>query len=119
MSKYGISKCMTSDYGTDDYWAGAVELCGGTSKMAKESDLTKIANYVYNRTDISADYIDGLTFDPTKATELGLPSPNLVLWSGEEYSEYRANYRAFNSDHTAWNNYNRNNSDVLVVCLGD
>ena len=43
MSDYGI-KCMNPLYGTSDYWAGAVELCGGADKMASQSDLVKIAN---------------------------------------------------------------------------
>ena len=86
--------------------------------MAKESDLTKIANYVYNRTDITADYIEGLTFDPTKAAELGLPSPIFLLWSGEAY-EVDAYGLYFGSDWTERYDGNRGASDPLAVCLGD
>ncbi|MBQ8169015.1 hypothetical protein IJZ97_06335, partial [bacterium] len=119
MSKYGIKYCMNSYLGTDDYWAGAVELCGGTNKMPTQSDLVKIANYVYNRTDITADHIEGLTFDPTKAAELGLPSPSFNLWSGEEADSDYACYGGFYSDYTEPGSYDRNDSSRLVVCLGD
>ena len=119
---YGINAC----YYDDDYWAGAVKLCGGTDKMASMSDLAKIANYVYNtdivgaKTDNGKDY-DGntITFDATKASELGLPSPSFCLWSGEEYSAFTAYTRCFISSSTYWYNGNRNGSGQLAVCLGD
>ncbi|MBQ8168391.1 hypothetical protein IJZ97_03135, partial [bacterium] len=125
MSKYGISKCMSSDYGTDDYWAGAAELCGGTSKMASMVDLAKIANYVYNtdivgeKTDNGSGYDDAdISYDSTKAAELGLPSSaGFFLWSGEETDSGSAYSRYFGSDNT--DGYYRISSGGLVVCLGD
>ena len=120
MSKYGISKCLRSDYGTSDYWAGAVELCGGTDKMASQSDLAKIANYVYNTDSVTATGTTySLTFDATKASELGLPSPSFSLWSGEESSAFYAYNRFFGSTNTGWNSTNRDDSKRLAVCLGD
>ncbi|MBQ8168449.1 hypothetical protein IJZ97_03435, partial [bacterium] len=116
ISTHGIQACEYDE----DYWAGAVKACGGTSKMAKESDLTKIANYVYNRTDISTGYIDGLTYDSTKATEIGLPSSaSFFVWSGEEDVGNYAYTRIFSSDFTEWSNGYRYFSGGLVVCLGD
>ena len=120
MSKYGISKCMNSNYGTSDYWAGAAELCGGTSKMATMAQLAKIADYVYNTSGIGAKQdVSSLTFDATKASELGLPSPSFYLWSGEEYSATNAYHRRFYSANTNWSTNNRSSSYLLAVCLGD
>ncbi len=119
MSDYGI-KCMNPSYGTYDFWAGAVELCGGTSKMASGSDLAKIANYIYNISSVKATGSpSGLTFDATKAAELGLPSPSFYLWSGEENSTDDVYYRHFSSTRTSWNYDGRYNSYWLAVCLGD
>jgi len=120
MSKYGLKYCMNSDFGTNDYWAGAVELCGGTDKMASMAQLAEIANYVYNTSGIGAKQdVSSLTFDTTKATELGLPSPDFYLWSGEEYNSSNVYYRRFNSTNTVWNYNGRGNSNQLAVCLGD
>ena len=120
MSKYGISKCMSSSYGTSDYWAGAAELCGGTDKMASMAQLGKIAAYVYNKDSIGAkEDVSNVTFDSTKAAELGLPSPTFLLWAGEEYSAGSAYYRSFYSTNTYWGKYDRGSSARLAVCLGD
>ena len=119
MSDYGI-KCMNPNYGTNDYWAGAAKLCGGTDKMASQSDLVKIANYVYNTDSVTATgTTSSLTFDTTKAAELGLPSPSFYLWSGEERSAGNACGRDFYSSGTYWYGYNRSSSNLLAVCLGD
>ena len=118
MSKYGISKCISSDIGPNDYWAGAAELCGGTSKMANMADLGKIAAYVYNKDNIGANaYITDLTLYTAKASELGLPSSGFSIWSGEEDSEYDASLRLFNSTNTSHASYNRNNRNRLAVCV--
>ena len=123
MSDYGINQCCySSDCKSDgDYWAGATELCGGTDKMASAEDLGKIAAYLYNKESIGAkeDIFSGLTFDATKVSELGLPSPSFCLWSGEEYSAFTAYTRCFISSSTYWYNGNRNGSGQLAVCLGD
>jgi len=119
MSDYGI-KCMNPSNGTNDYWAGAAKLCGGTDKMASMEDLGKIAAYVYNQESVGAKQdVSSLTFDATKAAELGLPSPSFYLWSGEENSEYYACHRTFGSSYTGWTNGTRYHSNPLAVCLGD
>ena len=126
MSKYGIKKCLSPDWSTEDYWAGAVELCGGTSKMASMAQLGNIASYVYDTTvgakddvGINGDETE-ITYDPTKAAEIGLPSsPSFYLWSGEEISAYGACDRYFNSDNTGWTYDSRGYSGRLAVCLGD
>ncbi len=117
MQKYGI-RCLDPALGTNDYWAGAVELCGGTDKMATGADLAKIANYVYNTDSVtSTGSTSSLTFDPTKAAELGLPSPDFYLWSGEEGSAYYASSRNFYSTNTLWSRYDRHYSALLAVCV--
>ena len=113
---YGINACNYDN----DYWAGAAKLCGGTDKMASQSDLVKIANYVYNTDSVTATGTTySLTFDATKASELGLPSPSFSLWSGEESSAFYAYNRFFGSTNTGWNSTNRDDSKRLAVCLGD
>ncbi len=114
MSDYGIQYC----YNGNDYWAGAAELCGGTDKMASMAQLAEIANYVYNTSGIGAKQnVSSLTFDPTKAAELGLPSPTFYLWSGEEVSMASAYLRDFNSTGTNRSIYSRYNSGLLAVCI--
>ena len=113
---YGINACSSDN----DYWAGAVKLCGGTDKMASTAQLGKIAAYVYNKDSIGAEEeVSGLTFDPAKAAELGLPSPSFYLWSGEEDSTTFAYSRLFNSTNTRRYPDYRYLSNSLAVCLGD
>jgi len=112
---YGITACNYNN----DYWAGAVKACGGTSKMASMEDLGKIAAYVYNQESVGAkqDISSGLTFDATKAAELGLPSPIFSLWSGEETSSDNAYFRDFYSTYTGWYYHYRYTSVRLAVCV--
>ncbi|MBQ8169051.1 hypothetical protein IJZ97_06525, partial [bacterium] len=103
------------------YWAGAVKACGGTSKMASTAQLGNIASYVYGTTVGERDNVyDDITYDPTKAAELGLPSSaGFFVWSGEEYASTNAYFRYFYSGSTVWSRTSRNDSGGLVVCLGD
>ena len=117
MSKYGISKCMNSNQGLYDSWAGAVELCGGVSKMATQADLVKIANYVYNIDNVPASgTLSNLTFDTTKATELGLPSNRFFIWTSTDNGPSNAIGREFSSTYTSRSNSYRK-SGMLAVCL--
>ena len=116
MREYGIKYC----YHSDDFWAGAVKLCGGTDKMASQSDLVKIANYVYNTDSVKVTgSTSNLTFDATKASELGLPSPAFSLWSGEEDDSVVMYGRDFRSTNEQWSYLDRNFNNILAVCLGD
>ncbi len=122
MTKYKINKCMNSNYGTSDYWAGAAELCGGTDKMATQSDLTKIANYVYNTENINYDSVkDGivkdLSFDPIKAAELGFTS-SFSVWSNRMYSSSTAYYTINKSTSSSYqNSYVRNSNAFQALCV--
>ena len=121
MSKYGISKCCNligcNSYG--DYWAGAAQLCGGVNKMASLNDLAKIAGYIYGKSMASNEEVSGVTFDPTKAAELGLPStPSFYLLSGEGYAGNTMFTRLFETDSTTWDDLSRfKDSDALAVCV--
>ncbi len=114
-STYGIQECAWAS----DYWAGAVKLCGGTSKMATGSDLVKIANYLYNTDSVSPTHeavTSGITLDTNKASELGLPN-FFTLWTGEQKSPYSVITRTFESART-WEYVNGpNTSYVLAVCV--
>ncbi len=115
----GIQACAYDN----DYWAGAVKACGGTSNMPTESQLTALANYVYNRTDLTTGYTGGLALDTTKASQFLSASPDsarFYVWSGQERSSILAYFRYFTSTYTYWN-YNgyRDFSNRLAVCLGD
>ena len=59
----------------------------------------------------------GLTFDKTKATELGMSSPTFYVWGREEYN-YNSSYtRNFYSDSTKWITNYRYSSSRLAVCV--
>ena len=114
----GIKEC----YYDNDYWAGAVKVCGGVSKMPTKAQLNDIANYVYNTSGISGNK-SGLTLDSDKVAELGFTASQgsgFYVWSGEEYSNNSYAYsRDFYSTYTPWSYDSRNNSDPQAFCLGD
>ena len=118
----GISECKYDD----DYWAGAVKACGGTSNMPSQDQLTELAKYVYNNDSINSSlYTYDLALDTEKASQFLSASPysdKFYVWSGQEYSQYTAYYRLFISTYTGWdyiNGYGRHGSYLLAVCLSD
>ena len=119
---YGNNKAYCGYYG-NDYWAGAVKACGGTSNMPSQDQLTELAKYVYNNDSInsSGDTYD-LALDTTKAAQFLSASPDsdgFDVWSGQEDSWSGAYRRNFFSTRTYWTYYDRNFSVTLAVCLGD
>ncbi len=80
-STHGIKECKYRN----DYWAGAVKLCGGTDKMASSEDLINIATYVYE-TDVKGYSTSNLNINTTKAGELGIPLTDTYLWDRREGS---------------------------------
>ena len=112
-------------YYDNDFWAGGVKKCGGTSKMPTMSQIAEIADYVYNTSGIGAkDNVDYLTLDYGKLSELGFSTlqgyaSSLYLWSGEEGDEYNAYRRNFASDNTGWYASRRDNNNHMMVCIGD
>ena len=113
---YGITSCNFET----DYWAGAVKMCGGVSKMASMAQLAEIASYVYNTNDIGAKQnVTDVTFDSIKAAELGLPSAGFYIWSSDESSGSFALRRVFSANYTSSLDTYRKTANQLAVCLGD
>ena len=113
----GIEKC----YYNDDYWAGAVQHCGGVNNMPTANDLAKIVSAIYkgNPTVGPQQNLNDLIYESGTATSLGLPEPGFFLWSAEELSSFDASWRSFYPTVTGWSYSNRNNSGNMAVCLGD
>ena len=102
--QYGITECLS---GGNDYWAAAVEKCGGVQNLPTESDLHALAQELYPG---SCNDYDGTptsswtqdctgTLDTSKLSEYpglsGLGSSWSNLWSGSEYSSGNARGRDF------------------------
>ena len=131
MAKYDLDYCMNSSYGTDDYWAGAVDACGGTDKMPDETELQKLAAYLYP--DISSINASGNTYCPKddsgsrtscrQDSSLGFANSTgnskFLVWSGKENSYNGAYTRYFNPTYTNYYNTSRDDSDPQAVCLVD
>ena len=118
---YGNNKAYCGYYG-NDYWAGAVKACGGTSNMPSQDQLTELAKYVYNNDSInSSGFTYDLALDTTKAAQFLSASPDsdgFDVWSGQEDSWSGAYRRNFLSAYTYWYNSARY-SDILAVCIGE
>ena len=118
---YGNNKAYCGYYG-NDYWAGAVKACGGTSNMPSQDQLTELAKYVYNNDSInSSGYTYDLALDTTKAAQFLSASPDsdsFDVWSGQEDSWSGAYRRNFLSAYTYWYNSARY-SGILAVCIGE
>ncbi len=117
--KLGIKECEFDD----DYWAGAVAMCGGTDKMITMAELGQLASLLYkgNPTVGAHQSIDrGLTLDTSVATAMGFSRTYFKVWSGEEDSSSYAYCRNFRSSFTHSVNYTRFDSSTnQVVCSGD
>ena len=127
MAKYDLDYCMSSNYGTDDYWAGAVDACKGTQNMPTLKDLAALANQLYpdaegaigestywtcpNNTSCRQDSSLGF------ANSTG--SSSFFVWSGKEDSSSRAYYRGFNPTGAYYSGNYRDGSSQQAVCLGD
>ena len=125
MAKYDLDYCMDSSYGTNDYWAGAVDACGGTDKMPTMEDLAALANELYGTTEITA-YKDWTCQNSTSCRQdssLGFAnstgSSSFFVWSGKEDSSSRAYYRGFNPTGAYYSGNYRDGSSQQAVCLGD
>jgi len=119
-AKYGVSAYDGS--GSEDYWLGAMEACGG--KIPTKENLTTLAQELYNDTSITGAYKGGLTLDTEKAAPFLAQSPGqssnwFYVWSREGYSSTSAFNRGFVSDATDYNDGlgDRKNSGTLAVCI--
>ena len=80
-------------YADKDYWAKAVEICGGTKNMPTSQDIVKIVDHVYSGTTGSEVYSKKwnwvpATLDTNALATYGLNwnGSSLILWTGEQYS---------------------------------
>ena len=119
----GIKEC----YAENDYWAGAVEACGGTSNLPTSADLAKLAEKIYPT--IGSIDAEGWSNCPNGsacwqtdvANSYGFNTSKgyFYVWSGEECNSFRAYYRYFDPGYTGWLNGYRSASSLFAVCLGD
>ena len=121
MSEYNIKYCMTSSYGTNDYWAGAVKACHDMgSSLPDNTELMKFAEDLYQ--DASGTAFPG-NRNNDLAIKMGIistPSSWLTLWSSLEHSSYYAYHRNFTPEYSRLNHDTiRYNSNVSAVCLAE
>ena len=126
MSEHNIQYCMTSERGTNDYWAGAVKTCHDMgSSLPSQAQLDQLARDLYPGTTISSSLSTSSngTRDNDKAVSMGFitsPTNAFGLRSSEEYDKRRAYSRDFYSANTYRNRNTRNYSSVIqAVCLAD
>ena len=122
MQKYGLSYCMNSSYGKDDYWAGAVKVCGGVDKLPTKAQLAEIANKIYGSTDISDEVHYSGTRNDNIVESLGFQyssDTHFYIWSKEEQSAHLSYARFFYPTYTKWGGLYRHNSYRQTVCVGD
>jgi len=121
---YGeITRC----YYEDDRWAGAVEKCGGTSKMPTMDDLAALANQLYpgaggsigEYTYWNCPNSSSCRLDSSLGFANSTGTSEFYVWSGEEYSSGSAYFRRFGPTFTSTGNNSRRSTDLQAVCLGD
>ena len=116
--KLGIKGCNYEQ----DYWAGAVKQCGGVSKLPTMAQLAELASqmYVGNPTIGAKQDKDNIQFDSNSSTAKALElTPSFWVWSGGETYSTTAYGRNFGTTYSGWYNYNRGNSPIQAVCLGE
>ena len=119
----GITEC----YYDNDYWAGAVAMCGGTDKMITMVELGQLASLLYKEhpTVGAEQNKSNITLDTSVATAMGFSGTSFSVWTGEEfngnyaYSRNNAYTRSFDPSYTYWSCNNRNFSGRQVVCSAD
>ena len=122
MSKNGIEYCMTSRDGKSDYWAGAVERCGGVDKMPTIAQLTALANELYDKPiSGSGTATEYANWNKEKAESMGFDTSlgYFYVWSGKEDSENYAYNRSFASNGTSYYGSGRGGSIGQTFCLAD
>ncbi len=133
----GIKEC----YYANDYWAGAVKACDGVDKMPTNTQLTELADYLYDMkiSSSSPKYCptdDSGNYTTCRNTELALSlgfknssgtltnSDTFWVFQGKENSANSANSRTFSSVYTEgfynnWQYIQRNQGGVMTICIGD
>ena len=122
MSKYGLQYCMSSDLGTNDYWAGAVKACKDMgSSLPSQEQLDQLARDLYPGTEITTGTSKGQRANDLAVSMGFISSPGNAfwLWSSEEYSKNDAYNRYFFSMSTYRSSYYRYSSNTQAVCLAE
>jgi len=128
MAKYDLDYCMNSSNGTDDYWAGAVEKCGGTDKMPTLEDLAALASQLYpdaggaieEKHSWACPNSTSCRQDSSLGFANSTDSSEFYVWSGMEGSSFGAYGWTFGPTATNYYHFsNRHLSDPQAVCLGD
>ena len=120
MSEYGLRYCMTSGFGTNDYWAGAVKACHDMgSSLPSQSDLDKLAEELYQ--DASESFRGNRDHDLAIEWKfITSPSSGFWLWSSKEYNSSRARGSLFQSTFVDdWVTAGRDDSYFQAVCLAE
>lgn len=118
MNGYGIEDCLYEN----DYWAGAVKICGGTRKMPSMNDIyTYLAPYLYDADSI---YNDVLYLNYDKVSKLGLnftEGNTFTLATGSEWTGREAFGFVFDPSFgpvlSRTSYIRRNNSTFQALCF--
>ena len=113
----GIKSCPYDN----DYWAAAVEKCGGVQNLPTEDDLYELAKKVYGESNCndSTQRCEGTPdFSQLPESFSGLGSC-YSLWVGSEGGATYAYRRTFDSSTSYRISNHRNNSSIRAVCVGD
>ena len=114
----GITACN----GDNDYWAAAVEKCGGVQNLPTEDDLYELAKKVYPTCDDSTKNCTGTAdFSQLPDSFRGLGSSWYALWSGSEKYATSAIRRSFGSSTSgrSFGNRHANDWSTRTFCVGD
>jgi len=112
----GIAACLYDG----DYWAGAVSTCGGTSKIPTNEQLDELANNLFGVSNCGQGSACGTSLNYTLASSYGLPSSGMFfLWSSMSQNGQYAYDRYFRNTDSARQQYDRNNSTLKAVCVGN
>ena len=117
----GIKACNYDN----DYWAAAVEKCGGVQNLPTDDDLYELSKTIYPHCDDNAKYCSG-TPDFSKLPESlsGLGTSWKSIWTGKEHvttngegtlSRYFINNESYHDSY----GYYRNRSFVKAICVSD
>jgi hypothetical protein len=113
----GIKNCRDNDY-----WAAAVDKCGGVQNLPTDDDLYELAKKVYGESNCndSTQRCDGTPdFSQLPESFSGLGSSWYRLWSGSELSAGNAYTRNFDSSYSSRLIPSRSISSFKAVCVGD
>ena len=111
----GIKGCWSSE----DYWGGAVALCGGVKNLPTPSQLAQLATELYKEhPSLGAQTTSwSLTLDPSKASSMGFPIEDFTIWTNVEYGGDYAYTRSIYSAYGT--SYRGTARTTLAVCIDE